>query len=196
MPFPLNKERQKMKRYLILALSASILTTMTIGEAQARKHHSHIRHHHTRIVKENSDFHQGGKVICDQRYLATCDERGFDEDVSPIGDRRTGVYGASRIVSHPAGCPRTRFCGCGAALRLFGKAIREGTYAVAAYWLHLPRAEPAPGMAAANHRHVFVIEKVINRNTVVAYDANSGGHLTRIHVRSLAGYKVVNPHRG
>jgi hypothetical protein len=27
----------------------------------------------------------------------------------------------------------------------------------------------------------------------MAYDANSGGHATRIHARSLRGYTVVNP---
>jgi hypothetical protein len=30
----------------------------------------------------------------------------------------------------------------------------------------------------------------------VAYDANSGRHMTRRHIRSLAGYRVKDPHRG
>jgi hypothetical protein len=49
-------------------------------------------------------------------------------------------------------------------------------------------------MVAARHGHVFVLEQHIEGDTWMAYDANSGGHATRIHARSLRGYTVVNPH--
>jgi hypothetical protein len=106
----------------------------------------------------------------------------------------------SEILPHPAGCPRRAFCGCGAALKVFGRAITRGTFAVAAYWLRLPPAAPAPGMVAARRGHVFVIEEMTGLKDrrghpiVIAYDANSGRHLTRRHARSLAGYSVRNPH--
>lgn len=99
-----------------------------------------------------------------------------------------------RIVSHPHGCPRVLFCGCGVSVRVFGKPIRNLFLAV--NWRKFPRAEPAPGMVAYRYGHVFYIEKVLRRGRVLAYDPNSGGHRTRIHVRALAGFRVVNPHRG
>jgi hypothetical protein len=100
-----------------------------------------------------------------------------------------------QIVSHPAGCPHTEFCGCGASLRIFGKPVRE--LFLAANWLKFPRASPAPGMAAVyGHHHVAVIESVNLDGTAILYDANSGHHLTRIHRASLAGAIVVNPRGG
>ncbi len=98
----------------------------------------------------------------------------------------------AKIVDHPAGCPRVRFCGCGASVYLFGKPIRD--LFLASNWRKFPAAEPAPRMAAWRPGHVFVIVQVIDKKTVLAYDANSGRHKTRIHQRKLAGYRVVNPH--
>ena len=95
------------------------------------------------------------------------------------------------VGGRPAGCPRT-FCGCGAAIRVFGRIVPELN--LAANWLRFPRTSPAPGMVAARRGHVFVLERHLGGNTWMAYDANSGGHATRIHARSLSGYAVVNPH--
>lgn len=74
---------------------------------------------------------------------------------------------AAKILPHPQGCPARAFCGCGA---------------------------PAPGMVAARRGHVFVIKEVLGNGQVLAFDANSGKRLTRLHVRSLAGFTVVNPY--
>lgn len=99
---------------------------------------------------------------------------------------------SSEIVSgRPAGCPRS-FCGCGAAIRVFGRVVPELN--LAANWLRFPRTSPAPGMVAARRGHVFVLEQHIAGDIWKAYDANSGGHATRIHPRSLRGYTIVNPH--
>ena len=97
-------------------------------------------------------------------------------------------------LPHPAGCPRIAFCGCGAAVEIFGRPIRE-LWLVAKWWI-FPLATPAPGMVAIRHdgHHIFVIREVHGDGTVLAYDANSGGHRTRIHTVSLRGYSVRNPH--
>lgn len=97
----------------------------------------------------------------------------------------------AKIMPHPEGCPARSFCGCGAAIKVFGKNIRE--LWLAANWFKFPKAEPAPGMVAVRQHHVFVILEVRGRGRVLAYDANSGGHKTRIHERRLAGYSVRNP---
>jgi hypothetical protein len=103
-----------------------------------------------------------------------------------------GVPAGSRIVGgRPAGCPSS-FCGCGAALRVFGRVVPELN--LAANWLRFPRTSPAPGMVAARRGHVFVLEQHLGGDIWMAYDANSGGHATRMHARSLRGYTVVNPH--
>ena len=104
---------------------------------------------------------------------------------SKLTHLKTGADG------RPAGCPRS-FCGCGAAIRLFGRIVPELN--LAANWLRFPRASPAPGMVAARRGHVFVLEQHLGGDMWMAYDANSGGHATRIHARSLRGYAVVNPH--
>lgn len=101
---------------------------------------------------------------------------------------------SSSIVSHPAGCPARAFCGCGAAVRIFGQPIRN--LWLAANWFKFPRAAPAPGMAAVRAHHVFVLEAHLGGDVWQVYDANSGGHATRIHARSIAGYAIVNPRAG
>lgn len=101
---------------------------------------------------------------------------------------------AERVVSHPAGCPARAFCGCGAAVRIFGRPIRN--LWLAANWFHFPRAAPAPGMAAVRRHHVFVLERHLAGSIWLAFDANSGHHRTRIHPRSIAGYAIVDPRGG
>ena len=95
------------------------------------------------------------------------------------------------IIPHPAGCPRRLFCGCGAAVRVFGSPVRH--LWVAANWLRFPRAGPAPGMAAARRGHVFVLESHVGGDLWLVTDHNSGGGLSRLHVRSISGYVIVDP---
>jgi hypothetical protein len=117
----------------------------------------------------------------------------------PSFERRTTYRNAMAAVDsgqgqvvggRPAGCPRS-FCGCGASLRVFGRIVPGLN--LASNWLRFPRTAPAPGMVAARHGHVFVLEQHVEGDRWMAYDANSGGHATRIHARSLRGYRVVNP---
>jgi hypothetical protein len=96
------------------------------------------------------------------------------------------------IVAHPSGCPRRAFCGCGAAVHVFGQPIRE--LWLAANWFRFPRAAPGAGMVAVRRHHVFVLEADLGGGVWRVYDANSGRHVTRIHARSIAGFTVVNPH--
>ena len=97
----------------------------------------------------------------------------------------------AQIISHPSGCPRRAFCGCGAAVEVFGSPIRS--LWLAANWFKFPRTYPSPGMAAVRRHHVFVLRQHVTGNVWMVYDANSGRHQTRIHTRYLSGYVVVNP---
>ena len=98
---------------------------------------------------------------------------------------------AAQILPHPPGCPRRLFCGCGAAVEVFGRPVRN--LWLAANWLKFPPAAPAPGMVAARSGHVMVIRQYLGNNRALVYDANSGGGLTRVHVRSLSGFSIRNP---
>ena len=100
----------------------------------------------------------------------------------------------AQILPHPPGCPSRAFCGCGAAVRVFGTPVRS--LWLAAAWLRFPRTSPAPGMVAARRGHVMVLEADLGGGVWQVYDANSGGRKTRRHARSIAGYVIVNPHGG
>jgi hypothetical protein len=102
-------------------------------------------------------------------------------------DRQAQILGG-----RPAGCPR-KFCGCAASIKLFGK-IRADLN-LASNWLRkFPRTSPAPMMAAARRGHVMVLLEHVGGDRWLTYDGNSGKGLTRIHVRSIRGFAVVNPH--
>ena len=104
------------------------------------------------------------------------------------------VEARAQILPHPSGCPSRAFCGCGAAVRVFGTPVRS--LWLATNWLRFPRTAPAPGMVAVRRGHVFVLEAAIGDGLWQVYDANSGGRKTRLHARSIQGYVIVNPHGG
>lgn len=100
----------------------------------------------------------------------------------------------STYLPHPSGCPRTRFCGCGAASDLFGRPIRSLWSSVA--WLRFPRTVAAHRMAAVRRGggHVFILDRHAYGDVWWVRDYNSGGHRSRYHMRSIRGYAIVNPH--
>jgi len=105
--------------------------------------------------------------------------------------RAEGYPDAVIVGGRPPGCPH-RFCGCEASLYLFGKIIKPLN--LAANWKrYFPRARPAPGMVAARSGHVFVLMSHVEGNEWLVHDGNSGGGKTRRHVRSIAGYTIVDP---
>lgn len=135
-----------------------------------------------------------------QQATITCDQSGCSDRRSPQPVQRAAqaageaVDRAARLIPHPAGCPRRAFCGCGAAIRIFGQARRD--LWLAAAWLRFPRAAPAPGMAAARRGHVFVLEQHVGGDQWLVTDYNSGGRKSRVHVRSIRGFAIVNPRGG
>ena len=128
---------------------------------------------------------QTQRVIAPARNPERHGARSFQMSVDSSDSSGTKIVGG-----RPAGCPRS-FCGCGAAIRVFGRIVPELN--LAANWLRFPRTAPAPGMVAARRGHVFVLERHVAGDIWMAYDANSGGRTTRIHARSLKGYTIVNP---
>ena len=98
---------------------------------------------------------------------------------------------AARPSDRPPECPK-RYCGCALSLDLFG-AARPQLF-LAANWLRFPKTAPAPGMVAARKGHVMKLIYHVNGSNWQVLDPNSGKGLTRVHVRSIIGFVVVNPY--
>jgi hypothetical protein len=94
------------------------------------------------------------------------------------------------VSGRPAGCPRA-FCGCEASLYRFGRILPQLN--LASNWRRFPRAAAASGMAAVRSGHVMILKSHIEGNIWSVHDGNSGGHVTREHARSIAGYTIVDP---
>lgn len=163
-------------KMLVVLLAALFITT----SAEAKHRHIHHHRHHVTHVTPCSFF----CPTPSPRGVAIANKLNFG---GPVYHDRLG-----RVVANPAGCPRTAFCACGAAVRVFGAPIRA--LWTAASWFKFPRSAPVPGSVAVRSHHVFVLEADLGGGVWEVYDANSGGHLTRIHSRSIAGYTIVNPH--
>jgi hypothetical protein len=158
-------------------MAAIAVVLLAVAPAEARKlprHDSETAH--------GCVYGATAVVVCrGTEYRTTERPRVSDAD----GNR------ASVVGGRPAGCPHA-FCGCEASLYLFGKIVPALN--LAANWIRkFPRAYPAPGMAAARNHHVMVLIRHVSGSDWLVHDGNSGGHKTREHVRSIAGYVIVDP---
>lgn len=95
------------------------------------------------------------------------------------------------MLAHPAGCPRVAFCACGAAVKVFGKAVRALWPARA--WFRFPRAHAGSEMVAVRRHHVFVLDRQAEGGLWWVWDYNSGHHQSRHHIRDISGFTIVNP---
>lgn len=160
------------------SLFAVFVSLLLISSADARP-----RHHQAHVNISQ------GIIICNQQG---CSDRPVFGEVQTRRERIAASYDDGRIVDHPAGCPRLAFCGCGVSVWAFGHSDRS-LWPAAAYY-RFPRSSPAAGNVAVWRHHVAGIISVNSDGSALLYDPNSGGHLTRIHVRSLAGATIVDPH--
>ena len=161
-----------------LLFAVAAVLCMAATPAAARHHHSKHHHHYRHHAVHHKHHHVRVSRHHHRRHRIHYD--AVDSD--------------TRIVSHPSGCPRRAFCGCGASVDVFGHSIRE--LWLARNWYRFPRSTPAPGMVAVRPHHVFVLRQHIKGSIWLVADYNSGGHSSRIHPRSVVGYTIVNPRRG
>src|ERR1044071_1393760 len=105
--------------------------------------------------------------------------------------RRSYDASGNVIGGAPEGCPRTAFCGCALALRVFGTHVR--TLWPARAWFKYPRTYAHSGAVAVTSRHVSQLISHVEGTRWLAYDPNSGGHKTRIHERDIRGTTLVDP---
>ena len=183
---------------LVKPLLAALLLALAASAAQARPHHyyAHPRHLDAPPMRFGVDvaaipaypMNEPRTVSRPSGHYSAPDRVRYAARGGYSGYTDRGVVGG-----RPAGCPYA-FCGCGTSLHIFGRIIPELN--LASNWRRFPPASCAPGNVAWSWGHVFAIESCNGDGTAVAYDSNSGGHLTRIHTVSLSGYHVVNPQGG
>lgn len=165
-------------------LAAIVLLAMACGPVAA-----HPRHHHHHITANARPQHRPVA-----RYRFVRHYRDHHARYRPRAQRPS--YGRAGIIGgRPHGCPY-EYCGCGASLFLFHHII--GALNLAANWLRFPHTHfPQPGDAAVapSRHHVLVLVRHIRGSLWEVHDSNSGRHLTRDHVRNIAGWTVVAPHR-
>jgi hypothetical protein len=151
---------------------------------QARTHRvaAHRRHHEARQARE-------APRRSPVRYSRPAHRQVAYGGKGVVGSRSAR---GETFLSHPSGCPRIAFCACGAAVEIFGVAKRSLWLAEA--WFKFPRSYPAPGNVAVRRHHVFVLRERIEGLIWRVADYNSGGHQSRLHQRSIAGWTIVNPH--
>jgi len=166
-------------------LFVALVTTIALS-VPAEAHRHHYRPH---------PIHRGmdrlPAVARSELFQTNSSYTADDEDSRyERPQHRTGSGGV--VGGRHAGDPHA-FCGAEAARYVFGVAKRD--LWLAANWIRkFPRTSPAPGMAAARNHHVMILMSHVEGSNWLVHDGNSGRGLTREHVRSIAGYVVVNPH--
>lgn len=170
---------------LAIFMAAIIAMLLAAAPAHARKH-KHPRIDHQSAVQCVQD--NNGRTTCPPAFKEVSrasygDANGNEAQV--IGGRpaECNIRIAGRLIP---------YCGCAVSLKVFGRPVRE--LFLASNWLKFPRATPSAGMVAARRGHVFYILDYLGGGNALVYDPNSGGRKTRVHVRSIKGYVVVNPH--
>jgi hypothetical protein len=174
----------------LIAAFAAVLLTVVSTSAQARVHH-----HRVASLPPVSGCTQdnNGHTIC-SGSAGSIAHRGNYETVqgNAVPGRPDWYYDGKVTGGRHAGDPYA-FCGAEAARYVFGEAKRD--LWPAANWIaKYQRASPAPGMAAARRHHVMILISHVSGSDWMVHDGNSGGHMTREHVRSIAGYVIVDPH--
>lgn len=179
---------------------AAIAVVCVAAPAYAKPHH---RYHHTvrpsPVAAAPCTTVSPGRTICPGEAVGEGFYQAREEGLEARRSNRAPRLALGRedgLVSylpHPRGCPAVAFCACGAAVRVFGRPIRA-LWPVAA-WRRMPGTSPAPGMVAVERRrsHVFVLESHVSGTEWMVSDYNSGGHLSRRHVRDISGLRIVDP---
>lgn len=166
---------------MMLAIAVSFFAVVvSIDPSQAQPRRT--------AAPDNCVYNNDGRRVCANAVSAS------SASATTTRGKRTAYAGVQGTIigGRPAGCPH-RYCGCGLRKYL---GIADKRLNLARNWARLfPRvAGPAPGVAAVRNGHVMYIERAAGDGQWLVRDYNSGGGLSRLHVRSVRGYIFVNPH--
>lgn len=164
-------------------------------EAVRQPRGRHARHAANRGVADCT-FSNEGRRVCDgavpQAAMAAVHNIPV---VDAAGNRAYAMADTGQVIGgRPGGCPHA-YCGCGLRKYL---GLEDARLNLASNWARLfPRESgPRAGLAAVRRGHVMYIEAAAGNGQWLIRDYNSGGGLSRMHVRDVRGYTFVNPHGG
>jgi hypothetical protein len=167
-----------MKRLAVIT-SAVLLSALNLP-AQAHHHLQRQTSARAGCLSDNE-----GRVNCgpaahavSQQFAMAGSRTIIDDDGTVIGSR-------------PDGCPHA-YCGCGLRKYL---GLDDKRLNLASNWARFFLREPGPaaGLAAVRGGHVMYIEAAAGDGLWMIRDYNSGGGLSRLHIRDVRGYVFVNP---
>jgi hypothetical protein len=168
-------------------MGASIVLLLFVSDPASARHR---HHHHRYLVTQRAGsctLTNDGRQVCGSA-APTVRAQAVDAN----GNRVARVADEGSVIGgRPDGCPHA-YCGCG--LRKF-LGLADKRLNLARNWARLFPHEPGPrpGLAAVRSGHVMYIESAAGNGRWVIRDYNSGGGLSRVHVRDLRGYVFVNP---
>jgi hypothetical protein len=192
-----------MKRLSVVTTSIALLLVSFFSQSAFAQHHKHHRHS---AAREQIGLRVNGSACLsiDGTQSACTTPARFGSMMSTasrpaiaIRTRAIEVYAAvddgEVIGGRPEGCPHA-YCGCGLRKYLGLSDVRLN---LASNWARFfPReAAPRAGLAAVRTGHVMYIEASAGPGLWKVRDYNSGGGLSRVHVRDVRGYIFVDPRR-
>ena len=144
---------------------------------------------------ENCTMTNDGRRVCINAPQNAVAAMPAGPVVDAVGNRGYAMADTAQIIgTRPSDCPHS-YCGCGLRKYL---GLEDKRLNLASNWARLfPReAGPRAGLAAVRSGHVMYIEGSAGNGQWLVRDYNSGGGLSRVHVRDVRGYVFVNPRGG
>ena len=164
------------------------------SDRRARHQHAYSARRVAGHSAENCTMTNEGRRVCmgaaSQATIAAVPDVPV---VDAAGNRAYAMADAAQIIGgRPSDCPHS-YCGCGLRKYL---GLEDKRLNLASNWARLFPREGAPraGLAAVRSGHVMYIEGSAGNGQWLVRDYNSGGGLSRVHVRDVRGYVFVNPH--
>jgi hypothetical protein len=184
---------------------AAVITLLFVPFLSAPANAYHSRHsHHSRNQVATSHKHsyrhlahyRSGDCVLTNSGRRVCNSHFANEEppvLDAAGNRTFAMVDAGTVIgSRPGDCPHA-YCGCGLRKYLGLSDVRLN---LASNWARLLPREGGPGvgLAAVRNHHVMYLEGTAGDGQWLVRDYNSGGGLSRVHVRDVRGYIFVNPH--
>jgi hypothetical protein len=172
-------------------LSVALLAAGIFAQPAAARN----KHHQVKSA-DNCLMTNEGRRICGEAASLKREKAATVAGVAKADSIAARSYASgdqgSIIGGRPSDCPHA-YCGCG--LRKF-LGLDDKRLNLASNWARFFPREGAPraGLAAVRSHHVMYIESSAGDGQWLVRDYNSGGGLSRLHVRSVRGYTLVNPH--
>jgi len=187
-----------MNRLSVMGAPVVLLLAGFLNDPAAayHRHGYHHRLYHPAAYRlRHSYVRSGGGCTFTNEGREVCGSAVAPNQMLAVDDSGNRAFASvdegSVIGARPDGCPHA-YCGCGLRKYLGLSDVRLN---LAHNWARLfPReAAPRAGLAAVRAHHVMYIEAAAGNGEWLIRDYNSGGGLSRLHVRDLHGYVFVNP---